>query len=170
MQGERIEGYLDRLYCYALSLAQDRDEARELLQDCAVKALSARKAPKDEAAYRAWLFTILRNAFIDDRRRRRRRVADVLDEDNAAVRQWTTTEQVMVNVLTVRRALRRLSRAHREVVVLIDVGGFTYAEVAGLLGIPVGTVMSRVSRARAMLLAIIADQGRAPLQLARNGR
>jgi len=169
MQRERIEGYLDRLYCYALSLAQDRDEARELLQNCAVKALSARRTPKDEAAYRAWLFTILRNTFIDDRRRRQRAAA-VADEDRTVMPRWIATEQVMVNVLTVRRALRRLSSAHREVIVLVDVGGFSYAEVAGMLEIPVGTVMSRISRARSMLLAIITDHGHKPLQLAGNGQ
>jgi len=163
---ERIEGYLDRLYCYALSLAQDRDEARELLQDCAVKALSARRTPTEEPAYRAWLFIILRNAFID--RCRRRRKEEVLDEaDYADAEPWASTEQAIVNALTVRHALRQLSPAHREVIVLVDVGGFSYAEVAGFLDIPIGTVMSRVSRARATLLALIAERGHAPLQLAR---
>ena len=64
----RIEAYLDRLFGYALSLVGERDEARELVQICALKALSAHKVPNDEPAYRAWLFRIQRNVFIDQRR------------------------------------------------------------------------------------------------------
>src|SRR3546814_4924077 len=66
---ERVERALQlqraRLYGYAVSLTRDRESARDLLQDCAVKALSASSAPTDDAALRAWLFRILRNAWID---------------------------------------------------------------------------------------------------------
>jgi len=65
----RIEGYLPRLYGYALSLVRDPHQDEDLVQDCAVKALSARNTPADEAAFRAWLFQILRNTFFDRLRR-----------------------------------------------------------------------------------------------------
>ena len=63
--GHRLEPYLGRLFGYAISLANERDLALELVQDCMVKALAARETPRDEPAYRAWLFRILRNAAID---------------------------------------------------------------------------------------------------------
>ena len=66
----RIEQYLPRLYRYALSLCRNQETAKDLVQQCALKALSARSVPRDEAAYRAWLFIILRHALIDETRRR----------------------------------------------------------------------------------------------------
>ena len=74
-------------------------------------------------------------------------------------------ETTLINELTVRNALRGLPGMHRDVLALIDVGGFTYAEAADILEIPVGTVMSRVSRARAKLLTIIVDQRPRPVPL-----
>ena len=164
-RGQRIEPYLDRLYCWGLSLANDREDALDLLQDCAVRALSARKVPKDEAAYRAWLFKILRNTFID-RVRRKRGDPEPLDGTYVVEHErFTNLETTLINELTVRNALRGLPGMHRDVLALIDVGGFTYAEAADILEIPVGTVMSRVSRARAKLLTIIADQRPRPVPL-----
>jgi RNA polymerase sigma-70 factor (ECF subfamily) len=162
---QRIEPYLDRLYCWGLSLANDREDALDLLQDCAVRALSARKVPKDEAAYRAWLFKILRNTFIDGVRKKREDVG-LQDETYVAdSERFATLESALINELTVRNALRSLPGKHREVLSLVDVAGFSYAEAADLLEIPVGTVMSRVSRARAKLLTIIADQRPRPVPL-----
>ena len=66
----RIEPSLARLYLYAFSLCREEEMARDLVQQCALRALSARKVPRDEPAYRAWLFTILRNTLIDETRRR----------------------------------------------------------------------------------------------------
>ena len=65
----RIEAYLPRLYGYALSLAGNHHQAEDLVQDCAIKALAANNVPVDEPAYRAWLFRILRNLFLDGVRR-----------------------------------------------------------------------------------------------------
>lgn len=152
----RIEPYLDRLLSYAISLTGNREEARDVVQSCAVKVLSARRVPADEPAYRAWLFRILRNAFIDRMRQQVTRREQVYDDDlPPAAWQDGQQEQALVNVLTVRAALEKLSFDHREIITLIDIAGFTYAEVAGHLEIPVGTVMSRVSRARRALLDII---------------
>lgn len=164
-RSQRIEAYLDRLYCWGLSLANDREDALDLLQDCAVKALSARRVPKDEAAYRAWLFKILRNTFIDGVRRKRGDL-ESLDETYVVEHErFANLESALINELTVRNALRSLPGKHREVLALVDVGGFTYAEAADLLEIPVGTVMSRVSRARAKLLTVIVEQRPRPVPL-----
>ncbi|MDA1326118.1 MAG: sigma factor [Proteobacteria bacterium] len=74
----RIEPYLARLYRYAFSLSRDEEAAKDLVQQCALKALGAKSVPENEVSYRAWLFIILRNSFIDDRRRRK--VTDTLIE------------------------------------------------------------------------------------------
>ena len=153
---DRLARYLGGLYAYAVSLCRDRDEARDLVQGCAEKALSARNVPGDDAAYRAWLFRILRNHFIDQKRAAVE--LDRLDEDSAtpAMDRWQY-EESLVNTLTVRRGIDRLRLEHREVLALVDMAGFTYAEAAALIEVPVGTVMSRLSRARRALLARIAS-------------
>jgi len=161
---ERIEAYLARLFGYAISLANDRETARDLVQECAVKALSAGRIPQDEAAYRAWLFRILRNAFLD--RQRRETGTPIIDNDLSDVEEdaqiWRYDDR-MISVLTVRLGLTRLSEAHREIIALVDFGGFTYAEAAGFLEIPRGTVMSRLSRAREALLETIKESNVQPM-------
>ena len=158
----RLEGYLDRLFGFAVSLVGEREEARELVQDCAVKVLSARQVPTDEPAYRAWLFRILRNRFVDRLRYRQRRpeataLEDEADDSLAALGPtgvWRG-EQHLINTLTVRLAMQRLSPREREIIALIDVAGLTYGEAAEALQIPPGTVMSRVSRARQSLFVVL---------------
>lgn len=153
----RIEPYLDRLFGYAISLTGQRETAQDLLHEAVVRVLAARRIPEEERAYRAWLFRIVHNLFVDSLRRRRAAVEKAVADPEPAL-DWPELqqqEQSLINVLTVRAALTRLSLAHREILALIDIAGFTYAEVAEQLEIPCGTVMSRVSRAREALLATI---------------
>jgi RNA polymerase sigma-70 factor (ECF subfamily) len=153
----RIEPYLDRLFGYAMSLTRQRESAQDLLHEAVVRVLAARGVPDDERAYRAWLFRIVHNLFIDSLRRHRH-AAQTAAQDPEPALDWPLLhqqEQTLINVLTVRAALTRLSLAHREILALVDIAGFTYAEVAAQLHIPLGTVMSRISRARQALLAAI---------------
>ena len=160
----RLEAYLGRLYGYAYSLSEDREAARDLVQDCALKALSAAQVPYDEAAYRAWLFRILRNTFLDQRKRNGEVLIgfNELEPANLNGELWECDDR-LVTVLTVRLGMTRLSTAHREVISLIDIVGFSYAESADFLKVPVGTVMSRLSRARQALLLAIQDNNVQPL-------
>ena len=156
-QRTRIEPYLERLFGYAISLTGQRETAQDLLHEAVVRVLAARRIPDEERAYRAWLFRIVHNLFIDSLHRRRTAVETAL-ADPEPVLDWPLLhqqEQSLINVLTVRAALTRLSLAQREVLALVDIAGFTYSEVAAQLDIPLGTVMSRVSRAREALLAAI---------------
>jgi RNA polymerase sigma-70 factor (ECF subfamily) len=152
----------DRLYGYAVALCRDRDGARDLLHDCIARAMATRDRPSDEAAFRAWLFRILRNLWIDRIRadKRRTRIDD----------QWTSVdgqgapgpvsmESMIVNAFAVRQAFGRLSHDHRDILALVDISGFSYDETARILEIPPGTVMSRVSRARRALAALLSDTG-----------
>lgn len=154
----RLQPYLPRLYRYAISLTRDEDAAKDLVQQCALKALAARSVPQDEPAYRAWLFVILRNALIDDARRRK--TAEALKapvEENAGQMEYWGGDERLINVLTVKLALEKLAPHDQEIIGLIDLAGLSYAEAATVIGAPTGTVMSRISRARARLLALVED-------------
>ena len=148
----RLEAYLKRLYGYAFSLTNDAVRSEDLVHDTAVKALAARRVPRDEAAYRSWLFKILRNTLTDQARRSPPRSAEVdaSEIDNEDV--WSRwSESHTVNTITVRIAFAELAENHREILAAIDVAGLTYAEASELFDVPVGTVMSRISRARTAL-------------------
>jgi RNA polymerase sigma-70 factor (ECF subfamily) len=155
----RIENYIPRLYGYAFSLSGDVHDAHDLVQETAVKALRSARVPDDEPAYRAWLFKILRNAWLDVVRRRSRRLAVVEnDPDYEAIGTpvWAHDDS-LISSLTVKRCLTKLSPAHREVLGLVDVSGFSYSEAAVILDVPVGTVTSRVTRARSAMLGHLAS-------------
>jgi len=160
----RIEAYLDRLFGYAYSLCNDRDAAKDLVQDCAVRALGAKRVPEDDAAYRAWLFRILRNLFLDNCRRDGRTDRWFRDETvRASAMEYLDVDERLVDVITVRLEFGKLPPIHREILGLVDIAGFSYAEAASHLDLPVGTVMSRVSRARRTLLETIAESDVRPI-------
>ena len=164
-----LEDNLEPLHRFAHMLSQDRENARELVQECIVRALAARRPPRDERAYRTWLFIILRNAFIDGLRRAGRESPCEEIDDAAAADGWQGDQRI-IDVVTVRLALGRLGPAHREIIGLVDVVGLSYAETAGVLDIAEGTVMSRLSRARKALLEIMSDSNVTPLGRARGSR
>lgn len=165
------EASLDRLYGFAYALAQDRDRSRDLVQECVLRALGAARRPRDEPAYRAWLFRILRNVFIDQCRKLRLEAPFEPSEEfvNDADAGWHGDRRI-IDIVTVRLALAKLSVAHREVLVLVDCVGFSYAEAAEVLGVAEGTVMSRVSRARKALLVIMERENVTSLARARGSR
>lgn len=166
----RIERYLDRLYGYACSLTKDPDYAKDLVQTTALKALVAKKLPVDEPAYRAWLFTILRNAFYDELRRNRGNTVslDELDEQSDIRNKIDGSlvyshEKAIITKLTVHSSMERLNHDHREIITLVDLLGFSYKECADILDVPTGTIMSRISRARKCLLDIMSQGQTRPL-------
>lgn len=167
----RIEPYLDRLYGYALSLTGNPQDAMDLVQESAARAIAARRVPRDESAYRAWLFRILRNLFLDAVRRQRHAPQPLgdLPETVGADGVWHC-ERTLISSLTVRMGLRKLSPDHRDIISLVDVAGLSYAETAALLEIPEGTVMSRLSRARRILLEHISAENIRPFPLAKKYR
>jgi RNA polymerase sigma-70 factor, ECF subfamily len=132
-----------------MRLSGDRDGAADLLQSCAMKALASDTVP-DAAGIRSWLFAILRNGFFDDRRRASVR-ADHSDVETGLDTPWRHDDRLIAEI-TVKQGLDRLDATHRDIIELVDLAGFRYAEAAEILGVPVGTVMSRLSRARLALL------------------
>ena len=165
---QAIQGVAAQLYGYAMSLCADPTLAEDLAQEAIARAIGARQAPDQQPAFRAWLFRILRNAFIDHTRRTGRLVsldADDMTEtiDNHRTNGPEIFDDSLINALTVRFALTRLKAPQREIIGLVDVAGFSYAEAADMLGVPVGTVMSRLSRARAELANVIVDTNIVPM-------
>ena len=161
-KGERLKPYLDRLYGYAISLVRDRERAKDLVQECALRAMMAKNIPTDERAYRAWLFRILRNIFLDQVRREEV-AAQMFESEAEPETEFWQGEESFIVVLTVRIEIEKLPPAKREIITLVDIVGFSYAEAAELLNVPVGTVMSRLSRARRALLDAISASNVRPL-------
>lgn len=144
-----------RLLGFARTLAFDVDEAEELVQETLVRALAARDRYRAGTNMRAWLFTILRNVHLNRRRAQLRRSRELgLDgvEEQAAVTP-AADDQVVARseAADVLQALRRLPPAFAAPLRLLAVEELTYAEIAAVLEVPVGTVMSRIYRARRML-------------------
>lgn len=142
---------LPRLIAFARTMVGDLEAARDLVQEAAARALAARNVPDDAPAYRAWLFRIVRNAALDELRARNHRKHDL---PQAPVDVWRFDDACIAKI-TVEQGLAAIAPAHREIIGLIDIAGFSYAEAAEVLGVPTGTIMSRIARARAALLQMI---------------
>lgn len=155
---ERITRHQQRLYGYAVAITRDHDRARDLLQDCLVRAASARDRPVADPAFRAWLFTIMRNLWIDQIRAERRRSQANETLCDMMPGMPVSLESMTVETFALRQAFERLSHDHREVLALVDISGFSYQEAADLLNVPRGTVMSRISRAREALGKLLTDE------------
>lgn len=155
---QRLRPLSEKLFGYAVALTRDREQAADLFQDCVVKAMSARDVPDNERAFRAWLFTVMRNLWIDTLRAHKRSaeaVSQIVEDNHHGMPM--PFETVVINQLAVREAFACLSIQHRDVLALIDIAGFSYEETAETLAIPKGTVMSRVSRARQAMFALLSD-------------
>jgi RNA polymerase sigma-70 factor (ECF subfamily) len=151
--------WIDGLYGTALRLTRNPADAEDLVQDTYLKAFKASDSFKPGSNLRAWLFTILHNHFLNDRRRARTSPVHVdseTAEKAAAVipASNTTTEDVLIQKVSddeVRAALESIPENFREAVWLRDAEGFSYVEIADMLKVPIGTVMSRISRGRRLL-------------------
>lgn len=163
----RLEPYLKRLYGYAYGLTGNPDEAKDLVQECALKALTAKVEPADANAYRAWLFRILKNAFIDSLRKRAHEPCNLDEEIIDQQVEYFDIEERLIGAVTVRLALANLPSKHYRMISFIDIAGFSYLETAKELGLPIGTVMSRISRARQALIKLIEAENVRPFSIRR---
>jgi RNA polymerase sigma-70 factor (ECF subfamily) len=154
-----LPALLPRLVAFARTIV-GKDDARDLVQEAAARALAARNVPSDAPAYRAWVFRIVRNAAIDELRTRAPRKYELPD---ASVDLWGFDDACIAKI-TVEQGLAAIAPVHREIIALIDIAGFSYTESAEGLGVPVGTVMSRIARARAALLQSIETSSIRPLK------
>lgn len=154
----------DSLYNFARWLARDETEAEDLVQEAFSKALRGFSSFTPGTDFRAWIFRILRNTFLTSRTGLSSRMTESLEDETDGVAvavTWETPESLALASATreaLQSALELLPVEHREVVLLCDVEEMKYKEIAEVLAIPIGTVMSRVARARKSLRRLLADQ------------
>ncbi len=140
---------LPRLRRFGLALTGSRADAEDLVQNTCERALSRSGQLRDETRMDAWLYGIMRNLWVDEMRSRRvRRHEDIATAGELVGEDGVATVEGRITLQAVRRALDGMSAERRSVLVLVCVDGLSYAQAAQVLSIPVGTVMSRLSRAR----------------------
>jgi RNA polymerase sigma-70 factor (ECF subfamily) len=156
--------HIDALYGYAVSLTRDRIAAEDLVQETYLRAVRAFGRLEPDSNLKGWLFAIMRNVWLNELRHARsgpRFVALQADGEVSAMRargvaadpyRAYTAKEAGDDV---RDAIGRLPDRYREVVVLRDIEGFSYQQIAAILGCPAGTVMSRLGRARERLRVLL---------------
>jgi RNA polymerase sigma-70 factor (ECF subfamily) len=142
------------LRAFAWSLSHNAADSDDLVQDTLIKAWTHRARFEPGTNLRAWLFTILRNTYYTNVVRRRR---EVPDEDGKFAARLSTapTQEWTVAMRALQAALKQLPDEHREALILVGAAGLTYEEAAEICGCALGTIKSRVNRARARLLRLM---------------
>lgn len=167
-----VDEYLDSLYSTALRLTKKPQDAQDLVQETLMKAYRAYANFESGTNLKAWLFRILTNSYINIYRYKKRRPREV-DVDNTdtmflyhklrgsqAADVTQSVEETFLETITdsdISEAIQSLPESYREVVLLADVEGLSYAEIAEMLEIPAGTVMSRLHRGRKALQKALWD-------------
>lgn len=152
--------YLDEVTAFAYHLTDEEWEAEDLVQSTYAKAFAGHDALVDPATCRAWLFRIARNHWYDKLRARKAGPALELINPNDPAAPRATVRPSKLESWTqaqLERALEHLPMPQREAVVLCDLWGFTYREIAEILEVPIGTVRSRISRGRDALMGVLSD-------------
>jgi len=147
----------DSLYNFARWLMHNQNDAEDLVQETYLKALRGFASFQPGTNFRAWIFQVLRNTFLSSRTNYERRMTEELDsdEDGPELAVDTETPETILmnrsNIQRVQRAIDDLPVHYREALLLCEVEEMSYQEIAETLSIPIGTVMSRLSRARRTL-------------------
>lgn len=148
---------LPSLRAFAISLTGNRDAADDLVQDAILRAWTNLDKFEPGTSMNAWLFTILRNLFFSGYRKGRREIQD--PDGVYAERLWTPPGQhYSCEFQELGQALAKLTPAHREALILIGAQGMTYEEAAQVTGVALGTLKSRVARARGRLAQLLGIQ------------
>ena len=168
-EGEKVQifdgefmPHIDSMYNFAYKLTFDEDDSKDLVQDTYMKAFRFINSFQKGTNSKAWLFRILKNSFINDFRKKSKQPAKVdyqevenyynsddVDESKTVDLRVETLKDMMGDEVTI--ALNSLAIDFRTVIILCDLEGFTYEEMAKILDIPIGTVRSRLHRARNLL-------------------
>lgn len=154
---------LPRLRAYGRAITRDATAADDLVQIACEKALKNLGSYQRGTRLDAWMFRIMRNAWIDDRRANRH--YQLVDEDDAAQAEAAVDRtEAHMELRSVARAMSEMSEEQREVLMLVGVNGMKYRDAAEALGLPIGTVMSRLARARQNLSAMLGYNERPALR------
>jgi RNA polymerase sigma-70 factor, ECF subfamily len=148
---------------YAFALTGSQQDAEDLVQDTLVRAIAAAPAFRAGGNLRAWLFSIMHNAFVSGMRRRRPPFVALNDEADAVGQ--APAQHLMLEVQDALAALARLPDAQRAALSLIALEDFSYEQAAKVQGIPLGTLMSRLARGRETLRQMMRGDLRVPLRV-----
>jgi RNA polymerase sigma-70 factor (ECF subfamily) len=153
---EDLLACIPHLRAYARFLTGNRERADDLVQDALVRALTASHQFQPGTNLKAWIFTILRNLFYNEIRKNRLKVQSIDDlaGDGPAT---PATQEANLEFADFRRAFWQLGQSQREVLIMVGASGLSYDEAAAICNCAVGTIKSRVSRARRELLKILED-------------
>jgi RNA polymerase sigma-70 factor (ECF subfamily) len=150
-----LEAQIPRLRRYARSLLRDPSRADDLVQDTLVRALAKQHLWQRDTNLRAWLFTIMHNLHVNVVRQSAREVVMIAVEDVSPSLIATTDPTASLQLRELENAITRLPAEQREVILLVGLEGLRYDEAAVILSVPIGTVRSRLSRARDTLRKLL---------------
>src|SRR3954471_9424390 len=153
-----LEVEIPRLRRYARALTRDVSRADDLVQSCLTRAVAKQHLWQPGTDLRAWLFTILHNQHVNDVRRSFREGSNVAVEEMAPMLTVQSNAVAVLQLRDLEAAIARLPQEQRQVILLVGLEGMRYEEVAAILGVPVGTVRSRLSRGRDQLRRLM-DMG-----------
>jgi RNA polymerase sigma-70 factor (ECF subfamily) len=155
---DEVVAMIPALRAFAWSVSRNGSDADDLVQDTLIKAWTHRDKFEPGTNLRAWLFTILRNTYYTAVVRRRR---EVRDEDGIHARKLTAppAQEWGLAMQSLQQALDQLPQEHREALILVGAAGLSYEEAAEICGCALGTIKSRVNRARNRLLKIMEESG-----------
>ncbi len=160
-----IEACIPALRRYASALLRDRQEVDDLVHDCLLRALDQLHTRHADADMRAWLFAIMHNLFVSRLRQSKARGhMDPIEAVSEGALGVQASQDEHVHTHDIIRAVDSLPEPQRSVLLLVSVEDLSYAEVARVLGIPVGTVMSRLARGRERLREIMESEPRLALR------
>jgi RNA polymerase sigma factor (sigma-70 family) len=163
---ELVTPLFDSLYNFACWLVRNQNDAEDLVQETYLKAFRNFASFQPGTNFRAWIFRILKNTFLGSCSKLERRMTFAIDSEEDLPAICTTPESLLIersDVSAVRCALEQLPVIFREVILLCDVEDASYAEIADILSIPIGTVMSRLARARKMVRESLRTAPSAPV-------
>jgi RNA polymerase sigma factor (sigma-70 family) len=155
----------DSLYNFARWLAQNQNDAEDLVQETYLKALRSFSSFEPGTNFRAWIFQILKNTFLGSCSKLERRMTLAVASEEELPPTSATPESLLIgrtDIDAVRCAIEQLPAIFREVILLCDVEDASYREIAEILSIPIGTVMSRLARARKMVRDSLRSSSGAP--------
>jgi len=155
---DEILATVPSLRAFAISLSGNVDRADDLVQETMLRALANIDSFQPGSNMPAWLFTILRNLFRSDYRKRRREVEDA-DGNYARTLKTQPTQTTRIEFEEFRSALDKIPQDQREALILVGASGFSYEDAAAICGCAVGTIKSRVNRARTKLSELLYVEG-----------
>jgi RNA polymerase sigma-70 factor (ECF subfamily) len=161
--GNEVSEHLDGLYGYALVISRDRTKAEDLVQETCARAIRAMGRLPEGSRVKSWLFTILRNIWLNQLRKERNapKVVELDADEGAADMAVETSEDPLASYINkvererVRQAIQQLPVHLREIILLREYEELSYEEIASVLNRPAGTVMSRLARARSRLRELL---------------